>query len=135
MSMGPSDQDLDEVGLNEIKLGKILLDMPAPLVSAQSWSIYDMHSQTFLFGKNEKDRREIASLSKIMTCYVVLKLVKRFNVDEFNTMVTVSENAEGISGTTADLALNDKFSVWELLHALMLPSGNDAAIALAEYFG
>jgi D-alanyl-D-alanine carboxypeptidase len=65
----------------------------------------------------------------------VLKLVKRFNVDEFNTMVTVSENAEGISGTTADLALNDKFSVWELLHALMLPSGNDAAIALAEYFG
>ena len=40
-----------------------------------------------------------------------------------------------IKGTTAGLRKGDKLSVWDLLHALMLPSGNDAAIALAEFVG
>lgn len=50
-------------------------------------------------------------------------------------MIRISEDSEGIAGTTADLVAGDYLSLWELLHALMLPSGNDAAFALAEYFG
>ena len=51
------------------------------------------------------------------------------------TLVTVSKRANWEVGTTAHLEEGHSFSVWDLLHALMLPSGNDAAIALAEHFG
>jgi len=40
-----------------------------------------------------------------------------------------------MSGTSAELRMGDVLSVWDVLHGLMLPSGNDAAIALAEHFG
>lgn len=40
-----------------------------------------------------------------------------------------------VEGTSAQLVPNDTLTVWELLHGLMLPSGNDAAFALAEFFG
>jgi D-alanyl-D-alanine carboxypeptidase len=49
--------------------------------------------------------------------------------------VTISDEASTVPGTSADLRYNDILSVWDLLHGLMLPSGNDAAHALAEHFG
>ena len=42
---------------------------------------------------------------------------------------------ELIPGTSADLIKNDMLTVWDLLHGLLLPSGNDAAISLAYFFG
>ena len=66
---------------------KILLDLPAPIVSAQAWAVFDLKSEKFLFGKLERDRREIASLTKIMTCYTVLHLLDKFNLDESKVMV------------------------------------------------
>ncbi|MFN9908239.1 MAG: hypothetical protein ACK56F_19265 [bacterium] len=47
----------------------------------------------------------------------------------------VSENAASTSGTSAELRSGDWINVWDMLHGLMLPSGNDAAVALAEHFG
>lgn len=94
-----------------------------------------MKSNKFLFGKLELDRREIASLTKIMTFYTVLHLLKKFNLDEASTMVKISANAANTIGTSAELKEGDTLSVYDLMHGLMLPSGNDAAIALAEYFG
>lgn len=70
-----------------------------------------------------------------MTCYTVLKLIERFGVNEPNTFIEISENAGNISGTSAELTQGDILSVQDLLYGLMLPSGNDAAIALSEYFG
>jgi D-alanyl-D-alanine carboxypeptidase len=70
-----------------------------------------------------------------MTCYVVLALLRRFGLEERKQMIIVSENAAQTSGTSADLRAKDQLSVWDLLHGLMLPSGNDAAILLAEFFG
>ena len=83
----------------------------------------------------ERERREIASLTKIMTSWVVLNLLKKFNMDEKKEMVEISVNASETQGTTAELAPGDRLNVWDLLHGLMLPSGNDAAMALAEHFG
>lgn len=83
----------------------------------------------------ERERREIASLTKIMTCYVVLELIKRYNLEEKKHYIQVSENASQITGTSAELRHGDLISVWDMLHGLMLPSGNDAATALAEHFG
>ena len=44
--------------------------------------MFDMKSHSFLFGKMERERKEIASLTKIMTFYVCLKLLERFKIDE-----------------------------------------------------
>jgi D-alanyl-D-alanine carboxypeptidase len=59
----------------------------------------------------------------------------KFNLNKHSTLITISKRASLEVGTTANLQEGDILSLWDLLHALMLPSGNDAAIALAEYFG
>lgn len=78
---------------SDIQLTKLLLDIPAPFISAQSWVVFDCQTEHLLFGKMERERREIASLTKIMTCLVVLSLVKRFGLDEKKHLITVSEYA------------------------------------------
>ena len=50
-------------------------------------------------------------------------------------MLQVSKTAATVGGTSAKLRSGDVLSVWDLLHGLMLPSGNDAAMTLAEHFG
>ena len=91
------------MNMNEIKLAKILLDKPPPLVSAQSWSIFDMKNNHFLFGKMERERREVASLTKIMTLYVALNLLEKFSINEHEMTVTITENAADVTGTSAEL--------------------------------
>lgn len=110
------------------------MDKPAPHCSAQAWSILDMKTNILLFGKSERDRRECASLTKMMTFYVVLKLMVRFNVDD-KKLITVSEDAASVIGTSAELIAGDTLTVKQLMYGLMLPSGNDAGHQLAEYFG
>lgn len=70
-----------------------------------------------------------------MTCFTILKIIDKYNLNKHQTLVSVSKRASQEIGTTAYLTEGHTFSVWDLLHGLMLPSGNDAAIALAEHFG
>lgn len=106
-----------------------------PHVSAKSWAIVSGETGALLFGKNHTDRREIASLTKVMTCYTVLNLVKRWDIKFQSAYVDVPRQAALINGTRAEFAYGDRLTVWDLLHGLMLPSGNDAALCLAEHFG
>ena len=114
---------------------KLLVDLAPPFVTAKSWSISDGRTGEILFGKCENDRREIASLTKIMTCFVVVQIVRKIRLNAQRTFLQVSKNAATVGGTSAKLRTGDVLSVWDLLHGLMLPSGNDAAIVLAEHFG
>ena len=50
-------------------------------------------------------------------------------------MIVIDEETTQVTGTTANLKLGDTLSVDQLIHGLMLPSGNDAAFALAQHFG
>jgi len=59
----------------------------------------------------------------------------KFKLHPNNTIVTISRTASQMNGTSANLRENDQLSVSELFYGLMLPSGNDAAYALAEHFG
>jgi len=70
-----------------------------------------------------------------MTWYTILKLLDRFWLSKTTELVCISQDASKIIGTSADLKPKNLLSVWDLLHGLMLPSGNDAAHALAEHFG
>lgn len=81
----------EEEKMSDIMLTKLLLDIPQPFISSQSWIVYDSKSESILFGKMERERREIASLTKIMTCFVVLNLINRFKMDERKEMIEISE--------------------------------------------
>jgi serine-type D-Ala-D-Ala carboxypeptidase (penicillin-binding protein 5/6) len=105
-----------------------------PLVSCDSWSIYDPITKQFLGGKNDDQPREVASISKIMTCLVVLEILEEQEIP-LDTIISVPEEASRIKGTTANLEEFDELTVYDLLLGLMLPSGNDSAAALALYFG
>lgn len=70
-----------------------------------------------------------------MTCLVSLLLADKLKMDLKRTFITVTKLAASMIGTTANLKPGDQLSVWDLLHGLMLPSGNDAAYCLAEKFG
>ena len=71
----------------------------------------------------------MASTTKIMTCIVVIE-----NAD-LNAEVKVSAKAAGTGGSRLGLKKDDKITIKDLLYGLMLRSGNDAAVALAEYVG
>ena len=70
-----------------------------------------------------------------MTFYTSLRLLERFKLTPETSIVTISSTASQVTGTSAFLKEGDQISVAHLFYGLMLPSGNDAACALAEHFG
>jgi D-alanyl-D-alanine carboxypeptidase (penicillin-binding protein 5/6) len=109
------------------------LDGP-PFVTCKAWSILDGKSGDFLAGGAEDEKRDPASTTKIMTAFLVLGLAEK-DPDVLKETVTFSERADQTSGSTADVKAGEQLPVGELLYGLMLPSGNDASVALAEHFG
>ena len=105
-----------------------------PFITASSWIIIEGDNYKKLEGKNEDEVREIASLTKIMTCLTAIQEINRRR-RSYEEVVTISERAAMIDGTSADLQVGDEVKLWDLLHGLMLPSGNDAAISIAEFIG
>lgn len=99
---------------------------PATL-SADSILTIDLESQSSLYEKNSMKRVPIASLTKLMTAYIIL------NENDPNAIVTVSENAAKASGSRMGLFSGEQISVRNLLYGLFIVSGNDSSLALAEY--
>mmetsp|Transcript_32033 Transcript_32033/g.31743 ORF Transcript_32033/g.31743 Transcript_32033/m.31743 type:complete len:173 (+) Transcript_32033:281-799(+) len=95
----------------------------------------EAHTGHVVYGHCDIEPREIASLTKIMTCHVVLKLLAKTDKVTMDSVIKVSEKAASMIGTSAELRGGDEITVKDILHGLMLPSGNDAAWALAEFFG
>ncbi|KAL4430249.1 hypothetical protein ABPG74_014808 [Tetrahymena malaccensis] len=104
-------------------------------VSAESWAVLNANNGQLLFGNNHFIIRQMASLTKIMTLYVSLKVIQALDISPFRTYVEVSKKAASMNGTSARLLEGDRLSLWDLMHGMMLPSGNDAATALAENLG
>lgn len=96
-------------------------------INARSYVVLDRKSKKILIGKNEYNKVKMASTTKIMTATVVLENCN------LNDIVTVSKKAGGTGGSRLGLKANDKISVHDLLYGLLLCSGNDAAVALAEH--
>ena len=100
-----------------------------PNLNSRAAFIYDRNSKEVIYGKEENTKRKMASTTKIMTCMVVLEK------GELTDTVIVSKKAAGTGGSRVGLKTGDKVSVQDLLYGLMLCSGNDAAVALAEHVG
>lgn len=69
--------------------------------------VIDQETSKLLFGRCEKERREVASLTKMMTALTVLTLVDKMNLDMNTELVTVTELASQAGGTSADLIVGD----------------------------
>jgi serine-type D-Ala-D-Ala carboxypeptidase (penicillin-binding protein 5/6) len=109
------------------------LDGP-PFVTARTWAVADGRTGQVLWGHDEAKPVDIASTTKIMTAFVVLRLAaKEPNV--LDETVTFSNRADQTIGSTSSVAEGERLPVRELLYGLLLPSGNDAAVAFAEHFG
>lgn len=82
---------------------------------------------------------EIASMTKIMTAYVCCLVLENdlqcVNLNPKKVYFRASNYASKIHGTTAHIKEGLRYSIYDLLIGLMLPSGNDAALVLAENFG
>lgn len=95
-------------------------------LNARSCIVLDRISLKTLYGKNETAKVKMASTTKIMTAIVIIE-----NCDLTQT-VEVSKKAAGTGGSRLGLKTGDKITIRDLLYGLMLCSGNDAAVALAE---
>ena len=95
----------------------------------------NIDTDTVVYQKNQDERRYPASTTKIMTYIIVAEKVE----DLKNTMVTVKSSIihmlDGTGSSMAGLKAGEKLSVYQLLNCLMIPSGNDAALVLADYIG
>lgn len=98
--------------------------------SAKSMVVIEATTGRVLAEKNKDERLAMASTTKIMTALLTCK-----NTENFDEVVNVHDNAVGIEGTSMYLRKGEKLTVKELLFGLMLPSGNDAAMALAYHIG
>ena len=113
--------------------GTMAQSMPQPVLSAKAWLLLDETSGQVIASQGANTRIEPASLTKIMTAYVVFGALhdKEISPDQ---KVTISTRAWKVPAGSSKMFLEpgSKVSVDLLLRGLMIQSGNDAAIALAE---
>ncbi|GAA4197389.1 D-alanyl-D-alanine carboxypeptidase family protein [Microbispora amethystogenes] len=104
-----------------------------PSVTATEAYLVDVTTGTIQFAKRETRRVPVASLTKVMTAYVVRR---RARLDDVVT-ITKADVKHALAGgaSAAGLRAGERLTVRDLLYALMLPSGADAAHALAERYG
>ena len=103
-----------------------------PTLSATSYFLVDFDSGRVLAEKNPDDHVEPASITKLMTAYLVDKAIAAGDIT-LDEMVTVSEKAWRMKGSKMFVEVGKQVSVDDLLKGLIIQSGNDASVALAEH--
>ena len=126
-----ADDETDNVEINGIEevIQTVSELTNEPKINSRYAIVLDRSSKAVIYGKNENAKTKMASTTKIMTSLIVIENTK---LDE---IVEISAKAAGTGGSRLKIKKGDKISVRDLLYGLMLRSGNDAAVALAEYVG
>lgn len=109
------------------------LDGP-PHVTCRAWAVTNALTGKMLWSRESDRPLEIASTTKLMTAYVILKLAEE-EPGILDDEVVFSRRADQTRGSTAGLGEGERLTVGQCLYGLLLPSGNDASVALAEHFG
>ncbi len=105
-----------------------------PEIPAKAYLLIDQHSGYILASKNRDERIEPASLTKLMTAYVVFYEIQSGSIS-LEDQVKISEKAWRMKGSRMFIEVNKHVSVEELLKGMIIQSGNDASVALAEHVG
>ena len=108
-------------------------NVPPPSIAAKSWTLLDASSGQIIAAQDQNARIEPASLTKIMTAYVTFGALRDKKV-MLDQMVNVSVRAWKVDPSSSKMFIDPAVpvSINDLLHGLMIQSGNDAAVALAE---
>jgi len=114
-----------------VSLGAAAQALTPPPIAARAYFLVDLLSGTTLAAANDTDRVEPASLTKLMTSYLVFDALKSGKLDAAAT-VTVSPAAAKAPGARMFLEPGKPVKVSDLINGVVVDSGNDAAIALAE---
>ena len=107
----------------------LLLAPAAALGEAKSEILIEAKTGRVLYENNAHEALPMASTTKIMTALVALEN------GNLNDTVTAGKNAYGVPGTSIYLGLGEQLTLEQMLYGLMLASGNDAAVAIAEHIG
>lgn len=121
--------DEDEVLLDNESIEVVNQTSNEPELNSRIAVAYDRKSGNVIWGKGENKRSAMASTTKIMTAIILIE-----NSD-LNQTVTISGKSAGTGGSRLGLKKNDKITLKDLLYGLMLKSGNDSAVAIAETVG
>ena len=126
--------DKDEEDINENQIKDAIINASSnvaeePKIFSKAAVIYDRTTGKIIWGKNENEKRAMASTTKIMTAIVI---IEKANLKD---IVTISKKAANTGGSVLHINTGDKISVNDLLYGLLLRSGNDTAVALAEHVG
>ena len=78
-----------------------IAENPIPFVTCTNWVMMEQRTGEVLFQKNGTESRQVASLTKIMTAYVVLELVERFKLPMDDTLIDIPADACNLIGTSA----------------------------------
>jgi D-alanyl-D-alanine carboxypeptidase (penicillin-binding protein 5/6) len=103
-----------------------------PAIAASGYLLIDIDSDAVLAANDPDQRLEPASLTKIMTAYVVFRELRGGSV-KLSDQVLVSEKAWKTPGSRMFIEVNKRVSVEDLLKGMIIQSGNDASVALAEH--
>lgn len=102
-------------------------ELKPPVINALAAVVVEESSGRVLYEKNATQKRSIASTTKIMTAIIALE---NANLDE---EIVISKRAASIGGSVIGLRAGQKYTVREMLYAMLMASANDAAIAIAEH--
>lgn len=103
-----------------------------PSTGAKSFIVQDFESGRILAGNNTDQSVEPASITKLMTAYVVFNELQAGNIS-LGDMVTISEKAWRTPGSRMFVEVGKQVAVGDLLQGMIVQSGNDATVALSEY--
>lgn len=103
-------------------------------LTANNAVLTEMSSGKVLYEKNADDRVSIASVTKVMTVLLAMEAIERGEL-KYEDMITASEYAASMGGSQIYLEAGEQMTVRDIIKAVMVASGNDAAVALAEHIG
>ena len=107
-------------------------DISAPQIKASSYLLVDFHSGVELAEKNSDKKIEPASITKLMTAYVIYQELAKGGITPDDS-VLISKKAWKMEGSRMFVEAGKKVNLNKMLHGLIVQSGNDAAVALAEH--
>jgi D-alanyl-D-alanine carboxypeptidase (penicillin-binding protein 5/6) len=121
------------ISLNSLQVYADNMIVPAaPKINASSYLVMDFNSGDLLVQENTDQKLPPASLTKIMTIYVVASELKNGKIS-LEDQVLISEKAWRTQGSKMFIEVDKKVKLDDLLHGVIIQSGNDASVALAEY--
>lgn len=103
-----------------------------PSIAGTGHLLIDMHSGRILAEENADARLEPASLTKIMTAYIVFRELKNGNI-KMDDLALISEKAWKTPGSRMFIEVNKRVAISDLLNGMVIQSGNDSSVALAEH--